>query len=400
MIVEPKVRGFICTTAHPEGCSKEVQRWIDYVKSKSPIHDGPKNVLVIGASTGFGLASRISLAFGAKAKTIGVFFEAPASDKRTASPGWYNTGAFTQAAHAEGLYAKNINGDAFSDEIKQRTIDLIKKDWPEGVDLIIYSIASPRRTHPKTGEKFSSVLKPIGKPFKNKTVDINNGIITEIALEPATQAEIDATVQVMGGEDWEMWIEALNKEKLLARHAKTVAYTYVGPQVTQAIYRQGTIGQAKEHLEKTAHQLDALLQKSVDGQALIAVNKALVTQASAAIPVVPLYISLLYRVMKARNLHEGCIEQMWRLFGERLYGHEGWALDDAGRVRMDDWEMRPDVQQEVAQQWENVTTENLNQVGDIVGYREEFYRLFGFGISNVNYKQDIAVDRPIKDLVE
>lgn len=388
MIVQPKIRGFICTTAHPVGCAAHVHQWVDYVKKHAPIKNGPKKVLIIGASTGFGLASRIVAAFGAKASTIGVFFEKPADERRTASAGWYNTAAFEKEAHAAGLYAKSINGDAFSDAIKQQTLELIKKDWHGDVDLVIYSIASPRRAHPKTGDVFNSVLKPIGKTYKNKTVDVMNGVVSEVSIEPASDAEIKHTEAVMGGEDWEMWIDELLQHQLLSQQVKTVAFTYLGPEMTHDIYRNGTIGKAKEHLEKTSKNLDKKL-KSIHGQALISVNKALVTQASAAIPVVPLYISLLYKVMKAKKLQEGCIEQMMRLFAERLY-HDGKILTDAeGRIRIDDWEMREDVQAEVKKLWGMVTNENLDTISDIQGYRDEFYHLFGFGFAGIDYQQDV-----------
>lgn len=397
MIVQPKIRGFICTTAHPTGCAAHVHQWIEYARKQPSLKKGPKKVLIIGASTGFGLASRIVAAFGAKAETIGVFFEKPADGKRTASAGWYNTATFEQEAQAAALYAKSINGDAFSDAIKQQTIELIKKDWHGQVDLVIYSIASPRRTHPKSGEVFNSVLKPIGKSYKNKTVDVMNGIVTDITIEPANEDEIKATEVVMGGEDWEMWIEKLLKNNCLNQNAKTVAFTYIGPEMTHAIYRNGTIGKAKEHLEKTAKILDKKL-KTIHGQALISVNKALVTQASAAIPVVPLYISLLYKVMKAKKLQEGCIEQMERLFSDRLY-HDGKIPTDAeGRIRVDDWEMRNDVQAEVKKLWETVNSENLNQISDIQGYRDEFYHLFGFGFNNIDYDKDINVEIPIPSI--
>lgn len=390
MIVQPKVRGFICTTAHPVGCAEHIGQWIDYVKQHPALKKGPKKVLIIGASTGFGLASRIVAAFGSKASTIGVFFEKPASDKRTASAGWYNTAAFEKDAQEAGLYAKSINGDAFSDDIKKQTIDLIKKDWKGGVDLVIYSIASPRRTHPKSGEVFSSVLKPIGEIYKNKTVDVMNGIVTEVSIPPASELEIKHTEAVMGGEDWEMWIDELMKANCLAQGVKTMAFTYIGPEMTHAIYRNGTIGKAKEHLEKTSHVLDKKL-KPLKGESLISVNKALVTQASAAIPVVPLYISLLYKVMKAKKLHEGCIEQMWRLFAERLY-EDKIPTDEAGRIRIDDWEMRDDVQAEVKKLWDSVNSENINKISDIEGYRDEFYHLFGFGFKKINYDQDVNTE--------
>jgi enoyl-[acyl-carrier protein] reductase/trans-2-enoyl-CoA reductase (NAD+) len=388
MIIEPKVRGFICTTAHPVGCAQHVAEQIDYVAKQSPIH-GPKKVLIIGASTGYGLASRIVAAFGAKAQTIGVFFEKEASGKRTASAGWYNTAAFEKAAQKAGLYAKSINGDAFSDAIKQQTIELIQQDWGGEVDLVIYSLASPRRQDPKTGEIYQSVLKPIGQAFHNKTVDVMTGKVTEINIEPASAEEIRHTEKVMGGEDWQLWIDALLKEELLAKNAMTLAYSYLGPELTYPVYRHGTIGKAKEDLEKTAKALTQKLQAYGDGKAFIAVNKALVTQASAAIPVVPLYISLLYKVMKEKNLHEGCIEQMSRLFLDRLYTQQDSLVDDEGRIRLDDWEMRADVQAEVAKLWAAINTENLEKISDIKGYRQEFYRLFGFGLAGVDYHAEV-----------
>ena len=397
MIVQPRVRGFICATAHPEGCAAHVNEWINYVKHQTPVKSGPQKVLIIGASTGFGLASRIVAAFGGGAQTMGVFFERPADDKRTASPGWYNTAAFEEAAHRQGLYAKSINGDAFSDEIKNQVVDLIQKDWGGQVDLVIYSIASPRRTHPVTQETFSSVLKPIGGSFQNKTVDVMTGRVTDITLQPASPEEITATVAVMGGEDWGMWMDRLLAEKLLAPKAKTVAFTYIGPTLTHDIYRNGTIGKAKEHLELTAHSIQKKMQQAVGGEALISVNKALVTQASAAIPVVPLYIALLYKVMKAKKLHEGCIEQMFRLFSDCLYGTKP-VIDDHGRIRVDDWEMRADVQQEVAALWKTVDSDNLKTIGDLQGYLDEFYHLFGFGFAKVDYSKDVEVSVSIPSL--
>ena len=399
MIVQPKVRGFICTTAHPTGCAQHVLEWIDYVKQQTLLKDAPKKVLIIGASTGFGLASRITAAFGAGAATIGVFFERPAAGKRTASAGWYNTAGFEQAAHAQGLYAKSINGDAFSDAIKQETIDLIKKDWGGEIDLVIYSIASPRRTHPTTGDVFNSVLKPIGQPYHNKTVDVMTGEVTDVDIGPANEQDIAHTEAVMGGEDWQLWMDCLLKDNLLSDKAKTVAFTYVGPEITHPIYRNGTIGKAKEHLEMTAATLDKKLCEAVHGSAVISVNKALVTQASAAIPVVPLYISLLYKIMKARSLHEGCVEQMWRLFSERLYQNDV-STDERGRIRIDDWEMRDDVQNEVAALWQQVNSGNLDTISDIQGYRSEFYRLFGFGIHGIDYNADVDVNVNIPSIEE
>ena len=393
MIVAPKVRGFICTTAHPKGCEKHVTEWIDYIKKQSYLFsDTPKKVLIIGASTGFGLASRISAAFGVGAKTIGVFFEKPASEKRTASPGWYNTAAFWKATHALGLYANSINGDAFSDDIKQKTVKLIQRDWYGGVDLLIYSIASPRRIHPKTGEIFNSVLKPIGQPYRNKTVDVMTGRVSKVTIEPASEKEIQNTKAVMGGDDWALWVTVLMENNCLAKEIKTVAFTYIGPKLTHAIYRNGTIGRAKLHLEETAKKLDSLLKSKLEGQAIISVNKALVTQASAAIPVVPLYISLLYKVMKKKKLHEACIEQMWRLFSERLYCANNIPVDTKGRIRIDDWEMRDDVQAEVKGLWHSIKSENVDHISDIAGYRKDFYKLFGFGLSGIDYEEDVDID--------
>lgn len=391
MIVLPKIRSFICTTAHPIGCSKHVGEWIDYVKKRKGLFYGPKKVLVIGSSTGFGLASRIVSAFGAGAKTIGVFFEKSASEKRTASPGWYNTATFEKAANEIGLYAKSINGDAFSDQIKQQTISLIQHDWGGKVDLVVYSIASPRRIHPKTGQIFNSVLKPIGRSFQNKTVDVMTGEVSEVVVEPASEKEIQDTEAVMGGEDWALWIDALLQSNCLARGVKTLAFTYIGPEITYSIYRNGTIGRAKLHLEETSKKLNSLLQSKLEGQAIISVNKALVTQASVAIPVVPLYISLLYKVMREKNLHEGCIEQMWRLFSERLYS-ENIPVDNEGRIRMDDWEMRDDVQARVKTLWRSVNSENINQISDIEGYRKDFYKLFGFGFNGIDYNKYIDIN--------
>ncbi len=359
---------------------------INYVKSKGQI-EGPKKVLVIGASTGFGLASRITAAFGSNAATIGVYFEKPSAEGKPGSPGWYNTAAFEQQAQEAGLYAKSINGDAFSDEIKQKTLDLIKTDLGQ-VDLVIYSLASPRRTNPKTGITHNSVLKPIGQTFTNKTVDFHTGNVSEVSISPASEEDIQNTVAVMGGEDWEMWMDALKAADLLAPGATTVAYSYIGPALTEAVYRKGTIGRAKDHLEATAFTIADKL-KDLNGKAYVSVNKALVTQASSAIPVIPLYISLLYKVMKAKGIHEGTIEQMQRLFKERLFTNGEVPVDEKGRIRIDDWEMREDVQAEVAQLWEQATTETLPTIGDLNGYRTDFFNLFGFEVEGVEYGTDV-----------
>ncbi len=385
MIIEPRMRGFICLTAHPQGCEQNVKNQIAYIKSKGPIA-GAKKVLVIGASTGFGLASRITSAFGSEAATIGVFFEKPAGEGKTASPGWYNSAAFEKEAHLSGLYAKSINGDAFSDEIKEQTLALIKADLGQ-VDLVIYSLASPVRLHPKTGVLHRSVLKPIGSSYTNKTVDFHSGKVTEISIERCTPEDVENTIAVMGGEDWAMWMEALKSQDLLAPGALTIAYSYIGPAVTEPVYRKGTIGRAKDHLEATAFTISESLS-AVNGKAYVSVNKALVTQASSAIPVIPLYISLLYKIMKKGGIHEGCIEQMQRLYSDRLYSGNPIPTDEKGRIRIDDWEMRDDVQAEVAQLWEQATTENLNEMGDLEGYRKDFYSLFGFDLSGVDYKSD------------
>jgi enoyl-[acyl-carrier protein] reductase / trans-2-enoyl-CoA reductase (NAD+) len=388
MIIKPRVRGFVCITAHPVGCDAHVKEWISHIKAKDPIQNGPKKVLVIGSSTGYGLASRIAAAFGSKAATLGVFFERPSEDGRPATPGWYNTIAFTNAARAEGLYAKNINGDAFSDDIKRQTLDLIKKDLGQ-VDLVVYSLASPRRTHPKTGETHRSVLKPIGNSYTNKTVDTDKGIVSIVTIESAVEQEISDTIAVMGGEDWEMWMKLLSDEGLLAPKAQSVAYSYIGPEVTWAVYKNGTIGRAKNDLERAAKAIHANLKATVGGRAYISVNKALVTQASSAIPVVPLYIAILYKVMKAKGVHEGCIEQMQRLFADHLYSAQGPKVDEGGRIRVDELEMQKDIQDAVAAIWPHVTTENLAELADIEGYRTEFLKLFGFGLSGIDPEKDV-----------
>lgn len=393
MIIKPKIRGFICTTAHPAGCAAHVQEQIDYVRSKGPLVDIPPRVLVIGASTGYGLASRIVPAFAGKAATLGVFFEKPGEEGRTGTAGWYNSVAFEKAAHAEGLYAKSINGDAFSDEIKQQVIDTIKRDLGQ-VELVIYSLASPRRTNPRTGVTHKSTLKPLGETFVSKTVDTDKGVVGPVTIEPASEQDVADTVAVMGGDDWQMWIDALNAAGVLAGNATTVAYSYIGPDLTWAIYRNGTIGKAKEDLEATAKRLDENLDPK-GGRAFVSVNKALVTQASSAIPVVPLYISLLYKVMKAKGIHEGCIEQIHRLFAERLYNGAQPQVDEGRRIRIDDWEMRPDVQAEVAALWPQVTTENLGELSDIQGYRQEFLKLFGFGLPGINYEAEAEPVAPL-----
>ena len=385
MIIEPRMRGFICLTSHPKGCEQNIKNQIEYIKSKGLI-DGAKKVLIIGASTGFGLSSRITSAFGSDAATIGVFFEKPPLEGRPGSPGWYNSAAFENEAHKAGLYAKSINGDAFSNEVKKQTLDLIKSDLGQ-VDLVIYSLASPVRLHPVTGVLHRSVLKPIGHSYSNKTVDFHTGIVSEITIEPCNDEDIVNTVAVMGGEDWGMWMDELKKANLLAPGATTVAYSYIGPSLTEAVYRKGTIGRAKDHLEATAFAITDSLT-SIQGKAYVSVNKALVTQASSAIPVIPLYISLLYKIMKEEGVHEGCIEQIQRLFQEKLYTGEAIPTDEKGRIRIDDLEMRADIQEKVAQLWSQATTETLPEIGDLAGYKQDFLNLFGFEFEGVDYNAD------------
>lgn len=385
MIINPKFRGFVCTTAHPKGCAKNVESAIEYLKESKPIK-GPKNVLVIGASTGYGLASRIVATFGAGAKTIGVVFEKPASENRTATAGWYNMAAFEEYANEKGCYAATINGDAFSTEIKEQTIELIKKDFGK-VDLIVYSIASAKRVHPITGEVFSSVLKPIEQTFKEKTVNFHSYQVSDMEINPSTEDEVKQTVAVMGGEDWRMWIDSLMEANVLADGAITVAYSYIGPEITYPVYRNGTIGKAKEDLEKTAGIINKELEK-INGKAVISVNKALVTQSSLALPVVPLYISILSKVMKEKGLDEGCTQQIYRLFSEKLY-KDNFSVDEEGRIRMDDLELRSDVQKEVFDLWKRINTDNIKELSDIEEFRDEFFKLFGFGQSDINYDNEV-----------
>ncbi len=391
MIVTPKIRGFICTTAHPEGCAANVEAQIDYVRSKPALSRPPKKVLVIGASTGYGLASRIVPAFGGGAATIGVFFEKPGLENKTGSAGWYNTVAFEEAAAKAGLYARSFNGDAFSSEMKDEVIATIKADLGQ-VDCIVYSLASPRRTDPGDGETYRSVLKPIGAPYTQKNINTDTGEVNTVSIDPASDEEIAHTVKVMGGEDWELWIEALAGAGALADGFHTVAYSYIGPDLTYPIYTNGTIGRAKEHLEQSAARMNAQFG---DASAYVSVNKALVTQASSAIPVVPLYISLLYKVMKEQGLHEGTIEQIERLFSSHLASDAAPVVDERGRIRLDDWEMSEPVQTAVAEAWEKVTTENLSELSDFSGYKKEFLRLFGFGLEKVDYGKDTNTERPL-----
>jgi enoyl-[acyl-carrier protein] reductase/trans-2-enoyl-CoA reductase (NAD+) len=386
IVIEPRIRNNICITAHPVGCAAQVLSQIRYVRSKGPLQS-PKRVLVIGASNGYGLAARIVSAFGSGAATIGIAYERPGSADRSATAGWYNNEAFKHEAKRAGIPTWNINGDAFSEEVKRETVDRIKSDLGE-VDFVVYSIAAPRRIDPLTGDIYSTVIKPIGGPFTARGIDFRTGKITEMTAETATEEEVSHTVKVMGGEDWQLWIKRLLEEKALASGALTIALSYIGPDLTRAIYRDGTIGRAKVDLEQTAKRLDALL-KPCGGRALISVNKALVTRASAVIPGVLLYISLLYKMMKERNLHEGCIHQMDRLYRNFLFSGKDLPLDSEGRIRLDDWEMQADVQQAVAESWEKVITENLAQYADLNGFREEFLRHHGFGMPGIDYSQPV-----------
>ena len=384
MIVEPKVKGFICTTAHPAGCKESVRRQIAYCKEKGMV-EGPKKVWVIGSSTGYGLASRIAVTYGYGADTIGVAFERESNGRRTATAGWYNTKAFEEFAKEDGYYAKSFNGDGFSEEMKNQVIETIRKDFGK-VDMVVYSMAAPRRTMPD-GTTVSSVLKTVGKELTNKTIDLRNNEIKDVTVPVANEEEIENTVKVMGGEDWEAWIQALVDADVLSDNAVTLAYSYIGPELTHAIYKEGSIGQAKKHLFDTSKKLTKEFEAK-GLKAYISVNKALVTQSSAAIPIVPLYISLLYKIMKKEGLHEGCIEQMNRLFINKLPAKE---TDAEGYIRLDDWEMEDKVQNEITKLWGLVTTENIGELGDIEGYWEDFYHMFGFHYDNVDYSADVEI---------
>ncbi|MEQ8801990.1 enoyl-ACP reductase FabV [Haliea sp.] len=396
MIIKPRVRGFLCTTTHPLGCAANVRHQIDHVRSHGAIENGPKRVLVIGASTGYGLASRITAAFGAGAATLGIFFEKEGTETKPGTAGWYNSAAFHSAAEAEGLYAKSINGDAFSDEIKQKAIATIREDLGQ-VDLVVYSLAAPRRQHPVTGVIHTSTLKPIGKPTVQKGVNTDKQEVQDFHLEPASQEEIDNTVAVMGGEDWQMWIDALDEAGVLAEGAKTTAYTYIGEKMTWDIYWHGTIGAAKQDLDRRVVGIRERLAAK-GGDARVSVLKAVVTQASAAIPAMPIYLAILFKVMKARGSHEGCIEQIDSLFRNSLYSPAP-QLDEEGRLRADGKELDPAVQAEVAQLWQQIDTDNLHQLSDFAGYRREFLQLFGFEVDGVDYEADVNPLVPIRDMV-
>lgn len=386
MVIQPKVRGFICTNAHPVGCAANVQQQIDHVLAQGPIANGPRRALVIGSSTGYGLASRITAAFGCGADTLGVFFEKEPSERRPATAGWYNTAALHRAARARGLYAEGINGDAFSDEVKDQVVAKLKRELGP-VDLVVYSIAAPRRTDPRTGITYTSALKPIGQPFTMRGINTDTLVVEETTVQPASEEEIAHTVKVMGGEDWEWWMERLDNEGLLAPGCKTTAYTYIGKEMTWPLYGHAAIGMAKRDLDRAARAISARLQK-IGGECRVSVLKALVTQASSAIPIMPLYISILYKIMKEAGTHEGCIEQIQGLFARQLYGADR-ELDEEGRFRMDANELCDEVQAKVKELWETVTTENVDRLTDLKGYKEEFLRLFGFGIAGVDYGADV-----------
>lgn len=389
MIIKPKIRGFICTTTHPTGCEQNVLNQIAKTKANGEIKNGPKKVLVIGSSSGYGLSSRIAAAFGSGAATIGVFFEKPATEKKTGTAGWYNAAAFDKAAHDAGLYAKSINGDAFSNEAREKAIELIKEDLGE-VDLVVYSLASPVRKMPESGEVIRSVLKPIGEPYRSTAIDTNRDVIIDAEIEPATEEEVEQTITVMGGEDWELWMSALSEAGVLAEGVRTVAYSYIGSDITWPIYWHGALGKAKEDLDRAAKAIDANLAQQ-GGGANVAVLKSVVTQASSAIPVMPLYLSMVFKVMREKGLHEGCMDQIYRMFAERLYNGNNPAelVDDNNRLRLDDWELREDVQQACRELWPQITDENLFSETDYQLYKDEFLKLFGFGVEGVDYEADV-----------
>lgn len=386
LVIKPRVRGFICVTTHPAGCEANVRQQIDYVRKQGPIAGAPKRVLVIGASTGYGLAARISAAFAGGAQTLGVFFERPSEPSKPGTPGWHNSAAFHQFAQAEGLYARSINGDAFSDEIKRQVIEAIRADLGQ-VDQVVYSLAAPRRSHPRDGKVYTSVLKPVGRSVTLRGLDTDREVVRESTLEPATQDEIDATVAVMGGEDWQMWIDALLEAGVLAEGATTTAFTYLGERITHDIYWNGSIGAAKKDLDRKVLDIRAKLAAR-GGDARVSVLKAVVTQASSAIPMMPLYLSLLFKVMKAEGTHEGCIEQVYRLYRDGICGPAP-LRDEEGRLRVDDWELAPAVQARVQELWNQVETANINALTDFAGYKSDFLRLFGFEVEGVDYEAPV-----------
>jgi len=395
MIIKPRIKGFVCITSHPVGCLENIREQATYAKTQLVTDDRkPKRVLVIGSSTGYGLSSRISAAFSCGADTLGVYFERPAAGERTASAGHYNSEAFCKLARESGLKAEDVNGDAFSNEIKEEVIAKAK-EFGGTFDLVIYSLASPRRTDPVDGTNYRACLKPIGAIYKNKTLDTDRKEVKEVTIDPANEDEIFQTEKVMGGEDWEAWTDALLDAGLLSVDCLNIAYSYIGPQVTQPIYRNGTIGRAKLHLENTAARITEKMKNAGSGKAYVSVNKALVTQASSAIPVVPLYVSILYKIMQELGTHEGCIEQTCRLFKDRLYGEGQTQVDQENRIRLDDWEMEPSVQQKIIDIWPTVNTENLYEKTSFELYQKEFHKLFGFGREDVDYELDVDPSAPL-----
>ena len=390
-IVKPRIRGFICTNAHPVGCQANILSQIDEIKEDIPYKETSLNALVIGASTGYGLASRIALTYAYGAKTLGLLYERPADGRRTASAGYYNTAAFHQQAAADGFLAESLNGDAFSDAMKTEAIDRLKTDFGK-IDVLVYSIAAPRRTHPNTGVSHESVLKPIGAPYTGKTIDLNREAIAPVTIDPATEHEITDTIAVMGGEDLEMWIDALADAELLAPEVTVVAYTYIGSPLTWSIYRDGTIGRAKDDLKARVDALDQRLSDQLGGNAYISVNKAVVTQASAAIPVVPLYISILYDIMDAKGINEAPIGQMRRLFSEHLGPGLQPQLDSERYIRLDDRELQSEVTDAVTERWEQIDTDNFLELSDYAGYRRRFRNLFGFEVEGVDYDEAVETE--------
>lgn len=392
MIIKPKIRGFICTTTHPVGCEQNVREQIALTKKNGAIENGPKKVLVIGSSSGYGLSSRIAAAFGSGAATIGVFFEKPGTEKKPGTAGWYNAAAFDKAAKEEGLYAKSINGDAFSNEARDKVIELIKADLGQ-VDMVVYSLASPVRKLPDTGEVVRSVLKPIGQPYRSTAIDTNKDVIIDAEIEPATEEEVAATTTVMGGQDWELWMSALQEAGVLAEGARTVAYSYIGSDITWPIYWHGALGKAKEDLDRASAAINSQLS-ALNGGANVAVLKSVVTQASSAIPVMPLYLAMVFKVMREKGLHEGCMDQIYRMFAERLFNNHNPAelTDDMNRLRLDDWELREDVQQACRDLWPQINDENLFAKTDYQLYKDEFLKLFGFGVEGVDYEADVNPD--------
>lgn len=398
MIIEPRIRGFICVTTHPTGCEASVNEQIAYIKAQGPIEHAPKRVLVVGSSTGYGLASRITAAFAAEASTIGVFFEKPGTEKKPASAGWYNSAAFDKAAKAQGLYAKSFNADAFAHETRNAIIKTIKEDLGQ-IDLLIYSIAAPVRKMPDSGEIVRSTLKPIGAPYTSKAINTGKDELIMSTVEPATEQEIADTVTVMGGQDWELWIAALKEAGVLAEGFTTTAYSYIGTEITWPLYWHGSIGKAKEDLDRATKNISESLQE-LNGNAYVSVLKSVVSQASSAIPVLPLYMAIVFKIMQEKGLQEGCIEQINRLMRTKLYSGDTRVTDDEGRLRVDDWELREDVQTECNRVWNEITQDTLWEKSDYALYKHEFLKLFGFDIAGVDYSAEVhpIVDFDVMDL--